>query len=463
MADVDTSSYPKPAALPQQKTILDQVGQYQQLERQNIALGQDKLKQMNDQFQVMNAELATLANSDVPKEEAQKRLINLSKTFGLKPEVTNHMLGELNAAPNVKTFAENALVRGQAAMEKVNFLYGQNNIYSQGQQDQPVVTSPKFGMRPMGPPIQRQIPVDREVIDPATNQPRLQGPTAPVAPPGIATQPGQRLPVANQPLQPRPVPTQRVLPTSGNMNLTGPGKDITGIEVEPDPNTQVAQRFPGPSGPAVGQAPMFAAGQSAYSQDQQTASAKMMAAKPAIQAIPLINTPGFLSGPLTDQFTKVVAGLKSTGLISIADDADPTAIRQEVSKKLAAYVSGSPVGQRSDAAQTLKEAASPNPNVQILPALLKLTKDAVALDRVEAAMPNSFKGQDYQNYIKHKGQFPQNIDEKAFTLDLEPEEKSKALVDKMAKQTKSKNNRERMEAEKFFKSLAIADEQGFYK
>ena len=38
-------------------------------------------------------------------------------------------------------------------------------------------------------------------------------------------------------------------------------------------------------------------------------------------------------------------------------------------------------------------------------------------------MPNVFKGKDYQNYLKHKGTFPQSIDEKALTLDLETEEK----------------------------------------
>ena len=465
MAEVDTSSYPKPAALPAQKTILDQVGQYQQLERGSIALSQDKLKQINDQFHIMQGELSIMANDpSITKDQAAQRLEAVSKTFGFKPEVTNHALKELQAAPDVKTFAANALTRGMATMEKVNTLYGTPSIISNQQQDTPVNVSPMRGITQTGMPIQRQIPPTQQVIDPTTNQPILQGPTAPVAPPGIATQPGQRLPVGNQPIQPRPVQTQRVLPTSNNMNLTGPNKTITGVDVqEVSPNQAVADRFPAPSGPAVGQSPMFEEGKKIYVADQQNASQKMMAAKPAIQAIPLINTPGFLSGPLTDQFTKIVAGLKSTGLINIADDADPTAIRQEVSKKLAAYVSGSPVGQRSDAAQTLKEAASPNPNVQILPALLKLTKDAVALDRVEAAMPNSFKGQKFDDYIKHKGQFPQNIDEKAFTLDLEPEEKSAALVDKMAKQTKSKNNRERMEAEKFFKSLAIADEQGFYK
>ena len=89
-------------------------------------------------------------------------------------------------------------------------------------------------------------------------------------------------------------------------------------------------------------------------------------------------------------------------IIDIDEKADPTAVRQEVVKKLNQYVSSSPVSQRSDAALTMKEASSPSPNVQILPALIKLTKDAVALDRVEALMPNAFKGNNYDKYIKNK-------------------------------------------------------------
>jgi hypothetical protein len=461
MSEVDTSSYLKPAALPAQKTILDQVGQFQSLERGNIALGQDKLKQLNDQFNVMNAELSTLANDpNVTKEQAASRLITLSKTFGLKPEITSHMMNELNTAPDVKSFAQNALVRGMAAMEKVNNLYGTPSVYNQGQQDTPVNVSPMRGMRPTGLPIQRQIPPTQPVIGP-DGTPGLQGPMAPVAPPGIATGPGQDI-------QPRPIKTLPIGPINNpaiNGQSSNFGGNVIGATVEPaeTPNQIVGNRFPAASGPATGYSPLFEEGKKAYTGDQLMASQKMMAAKPAIQALPLMQTPGFLSGPLTDQFTKVVAGLKSTGLIDIDENSDPTAIRQDVVKKLAQYVSNNPIGQRSDAAQTLREAASPNPNVQILPALIKLTKDAVALDRIEAAMPNAFKGKDYEDYLKHKGTFPQSIDEKAFTLDLEPEEKSKALVDKMAKQTKSKNNRERMEAEKFFRSLAIADNQGFYK
>lgn len=486
MTDVDTSSYLKPAALPAQKSLLDQVGQYQDIQSKDISISQQKLKQINDQFSLVNNELSTLANDpNVTKDQARKRLTTFANTFDFKSEVTNHMLGELDASPDVQSFAKNALVRGQATQEKINSLYGTPGFVGNGQTNTPSITSPmRNGGAPIptGAPIQIQNPPGTEGVDNNPTLPNgqpnpnygtksLVGPQTPQIPSGNQPVqngfPGQykpSLPVAGSPT---PVQTQRILPSNFNNtlptdrgNLTGPGKSITGVDVQDAP-ANFNQRFSG--GIPTSLPPMYEQGQKAYVQDQQTASAKMLAAKPAIQALPLMQTPGFLSGPLTDQFTKVVAGLKSTGLINIADNADPTAIRQEVAKKLYQYVSNSPVGQRSDAAQTLKEASSPNPNVQILPALMKLTKDAVALDRVEAMMPNSFKGQDYQNYIKHKGQFPQSIDEHALTLDLEPEDKSKALVDNMATQLKSKNNRERNDAEKFFRTLRMAKDQGFYQ
>lgn len=453
MAEVDTSSYPRAPALPTQKGVLDQVKDYQQVESNNIAISQAKLKQANEQFNLMNAELATLANDPkATKEQAAQRLLSISNTFGFKPEITQHMLGELRAAPDVPTFAKTAITRGMQTMEKVNSLYGTPGVYSNGQQDTPIVTSPFFGQRTTNAPIQRQIPPTQPVIGP-DNRPTLQGPTAPIAPPGVA--PGPGLPVQGRTVPAADVAPSVTLPANSNALPTTP--DMIA------PSAVVQSRFPAPSGPPTGQSPLYEEGLKTYTQDQNVSKDKMLAAKPAIQALPLMQTAGFLSGPLTDQFTKVVAGLKSTGLINIADNADPTAIRQEVAKKLYAYVSNSPVAARSDAAQDLKQAASPNPNVQILPALIRLTKDAVALDRIEAAIPQAFKGKDFENYVKHRGTFPQSIDEKAFTLDLEPEEKRTQIVDGMAEKLKSKNARERNSAEKFFKSLRVAKEAGFYQ
>ncbi len=480
MAEVDTSSYPKPPALPAQKSVLDQVGQFQQLESNQLSISKQKLDQANQAMGYMTRAMSSLG-PNASKEDYLAVGQNAVKMGLVPPNMLGAYVERLQKAPSSRAFYDEFVTAAATHQQTLDYHLGRQDLYNTGQSDVPVAVSPKFGIRSSGLPIQRQAAPTTKVIDtnetlpngepnPNYNRETLQGPTRAITPEGTEQVPGgipgQYRPVAGSrlPIQPNPVQTQRILPTDRNMNLTGPDRDVTGIDVQNVPPNQVVQnRFPSPSGPAVGQAPLFGEGLKAYTGAQLSAGAKAQALKPLIQAIPLMQTPGFLSGPLTDQFTKAVAGLKSTGIISIADENDPTAIRQEAVKKLNQYLSNSPVAQRSDAAQTLKEAGSPHPNVQILPALIKLAKDQIALDRIEIAMPNAFKSKNYQDFLKHQGTFPQSVDERAFVLDQEPEEKSKSLVDKMAEQTKSKNNRERMEAEKFFKSLTIADEQGFYK
>lgn len=457
MAEVDTSSYNLPVRNPNEvaKDLLSIHQQKQGIEQQRITIDQAKLKQINDQFGIMNNELSILTDGNPPKQEAQKRLITMAKTFNLKPEIVNHMLGELNEAKDVKTFAERALLRGQSTQEKLNQIYGTQNYIDNGQQTQPVQQSQMRGVRPNSLPIQNQIPPNAITVD-SNNQQRMQGPTSPVLTPGTAAGPS--------PLPIQRVPTQSIVPQQRSTLPIAPRND-TGINPEGRPVAQIMQDrnpYPAPSGPATGQLPLFEEGKNKYTKDQEIAAGKMLAVKPLLQALPLMDTKGFMSGPLSEQFTRVAAGLKSTGLIGTAKENDPTAIRQEVAKKLHAYVSNSAVAQRSDAAQTLKEASSPSPNVQILPALVKLTKDAIALDRLEAAMPNAFKDKDYEKYIKHRGTFPQSMDERAFSMDLEPPEKIQKLVKNMAEKESSKSPRERAEATKFFKSLRIAKEQGFY-
>lgn len=495
MAEVDTSSYPRAPALPAQKSFLDQAQQYQQLDQGNvnlqrsgIALSQDKLKYYNDQHKIVMDDLSAYANdpNSTPQEVANAMERRL-KAMDAQPAVIDQMRQTFSNLPNAplgKNGAGNPefsrrldLIsrQGQDANSRANRLYGANVTMDDGANVTPGRVYERGGPVPTGYPIQKQAPPTQAEFD-ENNNPRYRGSQNPELPagaqpveggfPGQYRPAGGGLPVANgqTPIpQPRPA-----LPVAGkpNMNLTGGGNAVTGVDTQNIPTdvspANFAQRYQGPSGGKSGADPMFTEGKDAYARAQLVAGAKAQALKPLIQAIPLMQTPGFLSGPLTDQFTKAVAALKSTGIINIADNADPTAIRQEAVKKLYQYLSNSPAAQRSDSAQTLKEAGSPNPNVQILPALIKLAKDQVALDRIEIAMPNAFKGKDLQNFSKHVGTFPQSVDERAFVLDQDPPEKSKALVDKMVAQRLSKNNRERVEAEKFLRSLDIADEQGFY-
>ncbi len=459
MAEVDTSSYPKPV----QSNFLDTAAKFQGLAQGSITLQQSKLKQMNDQFQIINGELSTLANDpNATKEQAQNRLLTISKTLGLKPEITQHMLGELNAAPSVQSFAQNALVRGQATQEKVNFLYGTPGTFNQGQQTTPVVTSPRFGMRPTGSPIQNQPAPNTQIYDtnptledgspnPNYNRPTLLGPRSPVAPPGVSTGPGQApAPGSTAPIQPNPVRTLPVTPDK-NINLTGPGKTITGVDVQdvPPPNQQVSNRFAMPQSFATGQAPLFEEGKKAYSEDQSLATQKLTAVKPAIAAANLMKD--LRSGPGTETWNKAVAFMKANNIIPTTAN-DPTAIYQEVNKYLNQYVRDG--GTRSDADLAQRELANPNVTQQISPALIKLTRNTIALDRIQAARAGAFQSNDFSQYGRYRSNFPASVDERAFSIDLlEPKEKQQLLGDMLKK-------KDTKEGQKFFKSLEIAKRTG---
>ena len=224
-----------------------------------------------------------------------------------------------------------------------------------------------------------------------------------------------------------------------------------------------------PTGPATGMPPQFEEGRKQYNSDIELATQRQTALKPALQALPLLKQLQF-AGPGTAAYTNIIAGLKNIGFLPTTIGNDPTAIQQEVEKKLAQYVGGNPVGQRSDAAQTLAEAGSPNPNHQIRPALIQLTRDAIGLDRLAAARAPAFTQKitnpdgsttqaprtDFQNYQTFRAGFPPSIDERAFTLDtLDKPDREKLLTD-MGKK------RDTPEGQRFFKSLQTVKDLNLY-
>ncbi len=125
----------------------------------------------------------------------------------------------------------------------------------------------------------------------------------------------------------------------------------------------------------------------------------------------------------------------------------------------------------------MRAAGSPNADVQINQALTNLTKNAIALDRIAIARPQSFtkitknqKGEDveipevdHSKYIDFRSKFPTQMDQRAFKLDLNDNEKdSQDLVDEMAAKLNSKKANEQKEANRFFKSLRVAKRLGYY-
>ncbi len=294
-------------------------------------------------------------------------------------------------------------------------------------------------------PIQQQVPPTAAGVNPVTGQPAFVGPQSPQNAPGTVAQP---TPVNTSPLPVGPVSSPAIKGQSSNF-----GGNVLGATVEaPSPAQSVTDRFPNvPRGPATGMSPMFETGQKQYVEDQNLATGKLTQIQPALQAIPLMK--GMTTGPLTDQYNKALAVAKVLG-ISPTTPNDPVALRQEVNKKLAAYVGQSPLAGRSDAGQALAQAGNPDPKGQINQALVKLTKDAIVQDRIQAARAGAFEGNDYSKYGEHRSTFPARADARAFGIDLmEPDERQKLLDD-------MKDKANTFEGKKFWKSLATVKNQG---
>ncbi len=455
---IDTSSYPKPIA---GKGLLDQVKDYQSIESSKLTIDKQKLDQVNQGYDYLIREVRAATDPD----DMRKKALQALRLKLIKPDMYATYVSSIPNDPDkFKTFKEEQLGKFLDTQAAINFHHGpQPSLVNTGNALEPhIINQRTQSIYPAGgQPIPAQLPPTQTEVDPNTGQSRVRGVQPSFNPDGSmrgAPMPKARpaLPVA-PPVGPQMAPEGKINNSAiPGLSSNFGGNVLSAVAEKPTFNDRFSAAQQSPN---IAPAPMFEEGKKMLVGDQQEASQRMMRIKPAAQALELMQKPGMLSGPLSEGFTQAAAALKTFGLIP-SEMNDPTAIRQEVAKKLAQYVSGNPVGQRSDSAQILAEASSPNPKTQTLQALVKLTKDAIILDRVQAAMPNAFSDKDLSKYGKHKATFPQNIDERAFGLDFE-KDRGTTLVDSMA--AKLKKNPKDTEANKFFRSLATAKEQGFYE
>ena len=427
----DVSSYNQPLPV----SPLDIAGKVGSLQQQKLSIDQAKLDQANQGLTYMTRAMGALG-PDATKEQYIKAAEQAVKMGLVPPQQLKVFAEKAAAAPDSKSFFNEFMTSAATAQDQIAYHIGRNkdmqdqkNIYSGVE----LPVSKGGGFAPA-----TRMPVQIAPGTPGYNPQNEQVFEQPAGPSGVVPVPRARpaLPVEQ--------------PSSGP---TGPTVDRTAET----PTTLSNRLEPLKAGPS----PLFAEGKEAYTKAQLTASGKAQAIKPAIQALRLM--PGLSTGPGTAQFNDLVAAAKAWGLVNIKEDSDPTVLRQELEKKLAQYVGNSPIAARSDASQILAEAGSPNPKKQILPALQNLTRDAIALDRVQILKPNAFKGSDYQNYIKHEGNFPQSVDEKALTLDLMDDKERNSLVTKMQRDYEKGDAAAKKKATRFFETLKLAKEAKVYE
>ena len=445
--EADVSSYRQPLPV----SPLDTAAKVGALEQQKQGIEANKMQNANTALQHMTRAMTSLG-PEATKEEYAAVAENAVRQGLVPKEQLGVYMERLQKAPDAKSFFNEFATAAATLQEQLNYHLGVPGQSATGQTVTPTVTSvkPGFGQRPTGLPVQMQAPPTSTAYD-ENGQPRALGAQPPQLAPGTAAVPTP-LPTgrpAEAPMSPRPLPVQRI---------SGPtGETVRRTDLEP---TTFDNRFPQPRGAAAGPTPLFEEGKGAYTKDQLNASTRAQAVKPAIQALKLM--PGLTTGPGTDQFTNLVAAAKAWGIADTKAENDPTVLRQELNKKLAQYVGGSPVAQRSDAAQTLAEAGSPNPKVQLTQALTNLTRDAIALDRVQILKPNAFKGQKFDDYIKHTGNFPQSVDENALKLDLMDSKERDKVVTKMKSDYKNGDATAKKKAVKFFETLQLAKDAKLY-
>lgn len=430
----DLSSYNQPLPV----SPLDVAGKVGSLQQQKLSIDQAKLDQANQGLAYMTRAMGALG-PDATKEQYIKAAEQAVKMGLVPPQQLKVFAEKAAAAPDSKSFFNEFMTSAATAQEQIAYHIGRNkdmqdqkNIYSG------VERSPAMGGG-FVPATRMPVQIAPGTIGfNAQNEPAFEQPEGPSGP----------VPV------PRSRPALPVeAPPAAVSGPTGPTRDIT-AETPTTVSNRLEPLRPGPS-------PLFNEGKEAYTKAQLLASGKAQSIKPAIQALRLM--PGLSTGPGTAQFTDLVAAAKAWGLVNIKEDSDPTVLRQELEKKLAQYVGNSPIAARSDASQILAEAGSPNPKKQILPALQNLTRDAIALDRVQILKPNAFKGTDYQNYIKHEGNFPQSVDEKALTLDLMDDKERNSLVTKMQRDYEKGDAAAKKKATRFFETLKLAKEAKIYE
>lgn len=95
---VDTSSYLKPAALPAQKSLLDQIGQFQQLDSNKQTIEKQKLDLVNQRFkELAKGFVGLIADKDLNADKVKNYVDNQVKLGYIPPEMAQVTISQLPA------------------------------------------------------------------------------------------------------------------------------------------------------------------------------------------------------------------------------------------------------------------------------------------------------------------------------------------------------------------------------
>lgn len=243
---VDTSSYLKPAALPAQKSLLDQVGQFQQLDSNKQTIEKQKLDLVNQRFkELAKGFVGLIADKDLNADKVKNYVDNQVKLGYIPPEMAQVTISQLPAngdANVIRKHLEQQLQHAQTTMEALNYNFGQNAAVDDGSTvTQGVMQSPaKGGGFVPATQLSRQLPPTTANVDPEGQKGYVGPAAAPgVRPAGMAVAPPVAAAPPPAPLQPGPINNPAITGQSSNF-----GGRVLSANVEPPaPPASVSSRI----------------------------------------------------------------------------------------------------------------------------------------------------------------------------------------------------------------------------
>jgi len=455
MAEINTDSYLKPAALPQQKSLLDQVGQFQQLESNRNVIEKQKLDLVNQRFKELSKGFVGLiADKDLNEDKVRKYVTDQVKLGYIPPEMAAQTISQLplNADANtLRKHLEMNLQHAQTTMEALNYNFGVNDTLNDGSTTQQGVSLPPNKGGGFVPATQaaNQLPPGTPNVD-AEGQKGYVGPSAP---PGI--RPAPRMAVAPPPAVAAPAAPVAPLQAGPINNPAIPGQSsnfggrVLSANVEPPaPPASVSNRIDAafPQRVVTDLAPgVMEARQAVTSQSGKQFADDLTKARnfkqdlyPAQAALAGIKELGTQEvGPGTPAFND----LKSA-IITWLPNADKAAIEkvgtfQETRKYLSQIARTSGNTGTND---QLAAAFEANPSITMSKAATEnVLKSVISLRKMQHAQvllaeQQGVKPEDYSKWIAKN----QNVlDARAFGFDIMSDDAKKKLVTELKKDPKA--------------------------
>lgn len=210
-----------------------------------------------------------------------------------------------------------------------------------------------------------------------------------------------------------------------------------------------------------GQPELFAANRAELGRDQTGSAALLQGLRPLQQALPLVEQLSNRSfGPQSAGWAKFKGSLQEAGIIK--PDTTDTEVYQEANKYLKQNSLAAPGATRSN--EGLETAIKARPDLDLTQgANLKLIKNQIGFDRMDATLPIAFKQQhpnpaDDVDYKTFKTQFYQTHDPRAYSFDvMNPAEQQDVIKSLGPKPTPGKPN---PVYTKFMNSLKTAHQAG---